>query len=155
MSARLQKEIKQTKPFGSIEEAVILNVARTSEYLGARVAEVLKAADLTPTQYNALRILRGARGEALTCGEIGDRMVTRDSDITRLLDRLERRGLIRRERPASNRRVVLTHITDDGLRVLAELDEPVHERARKVLGHLSRQQLKSLNELLEACRAEA
>ena len=153
MATRLQKELKQTKPFVSLEEEVILNIARTAEYLGSRIAEVMKAADLTPTQYNALRILRGAGAEGRTCGDIGDRMVTRDSDITRLLDRLEKRGLIRRERPESNRRIVLTRITEAGLKLLAELDAPVDEAERKLVGHLGRQRLKTLNELLEACRS--
>ena len=152
MGARLQREIKQTKPFASLEEEVMLNVARTAEHLGTRIAEALKTSDLTPTQYNALRILRGAGPTGLTCGDVGDRMVTKDSDITRLMDRLERRGLIRRERPQTNRRVVLTRITDDGLALLAELDAPMRENARTLLSHLGNQRLKTLNELLEACR---
>lgn len=149
---KLQKELKQTKPFASLEEEVVLNLARTAEYVGARAAEVFKNADLTPTQYNALRILRGAGEEGLTCGEISERMVTKDSDITRLLDRLERRGLISRERPESNRRVVMARITGDGLRLLAELDEPVNESHRRLAGRLGKQRLRSLNELLEALR---
>ena len=150
MVTKLQKELKQSKPFASLEEEVILNLARTAEYVGAREAEVFKRADLTPTQYNVLRILRGAGEEGLTCGEISERMVTRDSDITRLLDRLERRGLISRGRPESNRRVVITRITDEGLRLLAELDEPVNESHRRLAGHLGKARLKTLNELLEA-----
>jgi len=150
---KLQKELKQTKPFASLEEEVILNLARTAEYVMSRGAEVFKTADLTPTQYNALRILRGAGDEGLTCGEIGERMVTKDSDITRLLDRLERRGLISRERPETNRRVVLTRITDAGLTLLAELDGSVEESHRRTAGHLGKQRLKTLNELLEALRA--
>jgi DNA-binding MarR family transcriptional regulator len=149
---KLQKELKQTKPFTSLEEEVILNLARTAEYVGSRGSEVLRRADLTPTQYNALRILRGAGAEGLTCGEISERMVTKDSDITRLLDRLERRGLISRERPENNRRVVITRITDEGLSLLAELDGPVEESHRKLAGHLGAQRLKTLNELLEAMR---
>lgn len=152
MVTKLQKELKQTKPFASLEEEVILNLARTAEYAGSRTGEVFKRADLTPTQYNALRILRGAGQEGLTCGEISERMVTKDSDITRLLDRLERRGLITRERPESNRRLVITRITDEGLRLLAELDAPVQENHRRLLGHLGRQRLKALNELLESIR---
>lgn len=152
MVTKLQEELKQTKPFASLEEEVILNLARTAEYVGSRGAEVLKQAELTPTQYNALRILRGAGTEGLTCGEISERMVTKDSDITRLLDRLERRGLISRERPENNRRVVLTRITDDGLRILAELDDRVQESHLKLAGHLGKQRLEALNELLEAMR---
>jgi DNA-binding MarR family transcriptional regulator len=149
---KLQKELKQTKPFTSLEEEVLLNLARTAEHVSARLAGVLKRADLTPTQYNALRILRGAGQDGLTCGEIGGRMVTRESDITRLLDRLEKRGLIMRERPETNRRVVVTRITDEGLNVLAELDGPVQEANRAAAGHLGRARLKTLNEMLEDLR---
>ncbi len=151
---KLQKELKQTKPFASLEEEVILNLARTAEYVLSRGAENFKRAELTPTQYNALRILRGAGAEGLTCGEISERMVTKDSDITRLLDRLERRGLISRERPETNRRVVITRITDAGLTLLAELDAPVQESHRRLAGHLGPQRLKALNELLEAMRGD-
>lgn len=155
MVSKLQRELKQTKPFSSLEEEVLLNVARTAEYVATRAAEVLKSADLTPTQYNALRILRGAGSSGLTCGEISSRMVTRDSDITRLLDRLERRGLIRRERPETSRRIVITRITGEGLRLLAELDVPMQEGARKLLAHMGKQRLKALKQLLEDCRLEA
>ena len=154
MATKLQRELKQAKPFSGIEEEVILNVARTAEYFGSRLAGVLKSADLTPTQYNALRILRGAGADGLTCGDIGERMVTKDSDVTRLLDRLERRALIRRERPETNRRIVLTAITADGLRLLAELDAPLEEAQRKLLAHMGKQKLKNLKDLLEACRLD-
>jgi DNA-binding MarR family transcriptional regulator len=152
MVTKLQTELKQNKPFKSLEEEVILNVARTAEYLAAAIIGVLKASDLTMTQYNVLRILRGAGTEGLTCSEISERMVTKESDITRLLDRVESRGFISRERPATNRRVVVTRITDEGLRVLAELDEPVEETNRSLVGHLGEKKQKTLNELLEAIR---
>jgi DNA-binding MarR family transcriptional regulator len=152
--SRLQKELKQTKPFESLEEEVILNLARTAEYLGSRAAEVFKRADLTGTQYNALRILRGAGPEGLSCREIGERMVTTVPDVTRLLDRLEARGLISRERPAHNRRQVITRVTNEGLRLLAELDVPVVESHRRLAGHLGEKQLKTLNRLLESLRGE-
>ena len=152
MASKLQKELKQNKPFRSLEEEVILNVARTAEYLGAAITAVLKASDLTGTQYNVLRILRGAGEEGLSCSEISERMVTKESDITRLLDRVESRGFISRERPASNRRVVIARITDEGLRLLAELDGPIDETDRRLVGHLGSEQLKTLNELLEAVR---
>lgn len=154
MTRKLQAEIKQSKPFTAIEEEVILNIARTAEYFSARIAEVLKPTELTPTQYNALRILRGAGTDGLACGEIGERMVTKDSDITRLLDRLERRGLIHRERPENNRRVVLARITAEGLRILRQIDRPLEDSQRALLRHLEKQQLNTLNELLEACRPE-
>lgn len=129
-----------------------MNVARTSEYLASATSTVLKAADLTGTQYNVLRILRGAGLEGLSCSEIGERMVTKESDVTRLLDRIESRGLISRERPANNRRVVITRITNDGLKVLEELDEPVDEINRRLVGHLGKEKLKTVNEMLEAIR---
>lgn len=149
---KLQKELKQTKPFASLEEEVLLNLARTAEHVSTRLAAVLKRDDLTITQYNALRILRGAGEEGLTCGEIGGRMVTRESDITRLLDRLEKRGLVTRERPETNRRVVVTRITGEGLGLLAGLDGPVQEANRAAAGHLGRTRLKTLNEMLEELR---
>lgn len=152
MVTKLQEEIKQTKPFKSLEEEVILNVARTAEYLASAIAGVIKSADLTLTQYNALRILRGAGAEGLSCSEISERMVTKESDITRLLDRIESRGLISRERPASNRRMVIARITEEGLRVLEALDEPVEENNRHLVGHLGEEKLKTFNELLEAVR---
>ncbi len=152
MVTKLQKELKQTKPFRSAEEKVILNVARTAEYLNSALTEVFKRVDLTATQYNALRILRGAGSEGLSCSEIGERMVTKESDITRLLDRLESRGFVSRERPENNRRTVITRITDEGLRVLEELDKPVDETNQRLVGHLGNQNLKTLNELLEAVR---
>jgi DNA-binding MarR family transcriptional regulator len=154
MAGRLQQEIKQTKPFGSLEEEVILNLMRTAEYLGTRGAEVFKRADLTGTQYNALRILRGAGPDGLSCREIGERMVTTVPDVTRLLDRLEARGLISRERPAHNRRQVITRVTEEGLRLLSELDGPVVESHRRLAGHLGERQLKTLNRMLESLRGE-
>ena len=152
MVSKLQKEIKQNKPFKSLEEEVILNVARTAEYLSAAIAAVLKTADLTLTQYNVLRILRGAGEEGLSCGEISERMVTKESDVTRLLDRIESRGFISRERPANNRRVVIARITDEGLRAVTVLDDPIDELDRRLVGHLGNERLKTLNELLETIR---
>jgi DNA-binding MarR family transcriptional regulator len=135
------------------EEAAYLDVLRTTEVLSRRPAQVLKAEDLSPTQYNVLRILRGAP-DGLACGEIGDRMITRDPDITRLLDRLEKRGLISRCRETKDRRMVLTRITQEGLEVLARLDKPVQEAHRKQLGHLGRERLRALAELLVVCRSK-
>jgi DNA-binding MarR family transcriptional regulator len=151
VSARNQKEPKQASA-GSREEDVYLSLLRTAERLSRGVAETLARADLTPTQYNALRILRGAGREGASCSEVSDRMVTKDSDITRLLDRLEARGLISREREAKDRRRVVTRITDAGLRVLAELDEPILETHRRQLGHLGEKRLASVGSLLEAAR---
>src|ERR1700684_1231371 len=106
------------------EEVTHLELMRTTEALSHRFAQVMKTEDLSSTQYNVLRILRGAP-EGLPCGEIGNRMVTRDSDITRLLDRLEKRALISRCRESKDRRTVWTRITPVGLELLARLDKPV------------------------------
>lgn len=141
--------VAKTKP--SREEAVLLELVRTADILSRRPAELLKAAELSPTQYNVLRILRGA-AEPLTCGEIGKRMITRDPDITRLLDRLKKRGLISRRREARDRRTVLVQITPAGLALLARLDEPIQDLHRSQLGHLGEKRLRQLSELLSACR---
>ncbi|MFB3827666.1 MAG: MarR family winged helix-turn-helix transcriptional regulator [Bryobacteraceae bacterium] len=142
------------KPKGgrSLEETAYLDLLRTTDMLSRGVARALKSEDLSATQYNVLRILRGAR-EGLACGEIADRMITRDPDITRLLDRLEKRGLISRAREIKDRRLVLTRITQEGLEILARLDSPVEEIHRRQLGHLGRGRLKALCELLSACRS--
>jgi len=137
---------------GSVEEAAFLELLRTTDMLSRGMVQVLKAEDLSATQYNVLRILRGAP-EGLACGEIARRMITRDPDITRLLDRLEKRGLIARCRETKDRRMVLTRITPDGLKLLAGLDEPVQEGHRKQLGHLGRQRLRELMELLQEARS--
>ena len=147
-----QKETGQARPYGNREEDVYLSLLRTAERLSRGLTETLSRADLTPTQYNALRILRGAGQEGASCSEVSERMVTKDSDITRLLDRLETRGLISREREVKDRRRIVTRITDEGLRVLAELDAPMAETHRSQLGHLSEKQLASLGKLLETAR---
>ena len=135
------------------EEAVFLELLRTTDILARQLAHVLKAEDLSATQYNVLRILRGAP-EGLPCGEIGNRMITRDPDITRLLDRMEKRGLISRCRETKDRRMVLTRITPEGLKILSRLDEPVLEAHRGLLGHLGRERLRTLADLLSVCRRE-
>jgi DNA-binding MarR family transcriptional regulator len=133
------------------EEVTYLELCRTADILSRGVSEVLKVEELSPNQYNVLRILRGAP-EGLPCGEIGTRMITRDPDITRLLDRLEKRGLIVRSREAQDRRRVMARIERAGLHLLARLDEPVREAHRRQLGHLGRDRLRNLNELLEMVR---
>src|SRR5438552_16243281 len=122
MSGKLAREIKQTKPFSSAEEEAILNIQRTASLLAQAFAETLKPHGLSETQYNALRILRGAGAAGLACQEIAERMIARDPDITRLLDRLEARKLIGRARSKADRRVVVTRITPEGLRLLSALD---------------------------------
>ena len=153
--AGLLEEIKQTKPFASKEEEVYLNLQRTAEALRWSVVETLKPYELTDSQYNVLRILRGAGTEGVKCSEISERLVTKDSDITRLLDRLETRKLVSRERDARDRRVIVARITDDGLKLLAELDEPILNASKQRLGHLGADLLEQLNALLVLARAEA
>jgi DNA-binding MarR family transcriptional regulator len=154
VTAKAQKEAEQAGPIGGREEDVYLSMLRTVERLSRGVAETLAGADLTPTQYNALRILRGAGAAGASCTEVGERMVTKDSDVTRLLDRLEARGLISRGREAADRRRVVARITDEGLRVLEGLDGPVVETHRSQLGHLGEKQLATLGRLLKAARNE-
>lgn len=135
----------------SAEEAAFLDLLRTTDMLSRRPAQVIKTEDLSPTQYNVLRILRGSP-DGLACGEIANRMITRDPDITRLLDRLEKRDLISRWREAADRRVVMAKITTEGLKLLARLDEPVQDAHRQQLGHLGRKRLQALAELLREAR---
>jgi DNA-binding MarR family transcriptional regulator len=127
---------------------------RTTDLLSRNVEKVLKQADISPTQYNVLRILQGAP-EGLPCSEIGKRMITRDPDITRLLDRLEKRELISRCRETKDRRMVLTRISPQGLRLLRDLDGPVREMHKAQLGHLGRQRLQVLMDLLEIAQEKA
>jgi DNA-binding MarR family transcriptional regulator len=135
----------------SPEEAVFLELLRTSDQLMRGVVSILKAEELSPTQYNILRILRGSP-EGLPCGEISNRLVTRDPDITRLLDRMEKRGLISRHRETPDRRTVLTKITRAGLELLGRMDDPVREIHREQLGHLGRERLGLICELLRSVR---
>ena len=118
----------------------------------AGLSGLLKSEDLSDTQYNVLRILRGSP-EGLACGEIGSRMITRDPDITRLLDRLEKRELIGRCRETKDRRMVMVKITAEGLKLLARMDEPVRAMHRSQLGHLGRERLRALTEMLKEARA--
>jgi DNA-binding MarR family transcriptional regulator len=141
----------QRRRMGSLEEDVFVNLWRTADLLSRRLEEVLKAADISPTQYNVLRILRGAP-DGLPCGEIGSRMVSRDPDITRLLNRLEKRGLISRAREKKDRRMIVTRVTTAGLRLLSELDDPIAQVHKQQLGHLGRERVKALGELLETAR---
>jgi DNA-binding MarR family transcriptional regulator len=129
------------------EESAFLELLRTTDLLSRGLITVLKAEDLSANQYNVLRILRGSP-EGLPCNEIASRMITKDPDITRLLDRLEKRGLISRCRENRDRRMVMVRITPMGLKLLAHLDEPVQAVHRQQLGHLGRKRLGALTELL-------
>jgi DNA-binding MarR family transcriptional regulator len=136
------------------QAAVFLEVVRLSEELQRGFAELFKTHDLSPALYNVLRVLRGAGGEGLTCGEIADRLVQHDPDITRLLDRLERRDLIARQRSTIDRRVVRSSITSVGLALLEQLDAPVDGLHETQLGHVSEAKLQQLLTTVAAIRAD-
>ncbi len=152
MAKGIQAEIQQTKPFPGLEDEAMVSLHRTADQLQGRFSDMLKPYGLSPTQFNALRILRGAGEAGRACSEIAERMVNRDPDITRLLDRLERRGLAARSREGRDRRVIITRITPAGLELLRGLDRPIEEFNRKQLGHLSDPQLRALVKLLEVVR---
>jgi DNA-binding MarR family transcriptional regulator len=143
---------KHRRELACPEEAAALDLLRTSDLLSRGPLQVLKTEDLSGTQYNVLRILRGAP-EGLPCGEIASRMITRDPDVTRLLDRLEKRGLISRCRDTKDRRTVMTRIAPAGLKLLATLDDPIRDAHRKQLGHLGPKRLQTLAELLRKARS--
>jgi DNA-binding MarR family transcriptional regulator len=137
----------------SLEERVFQSLMLAADYLLSGEIEVLRVADLTFPQYNVLRILRGARPQALSNGTISQRMLTRDSDLTRLLDRLEERGLAERIRSSRDRRVVTATITDAGLRLLRKLDGPVDRVHRQLLSHIPAKRLETLRALADEVRA--
>ena len=151
--SKLQAEIKQTKPFSSIEEEVYLNLQRTAYQLKQQSEEIFKAANLSSTQYNVLRILRGAGERGLASSQISERLVTKDSDITRVSERLERRGLIKKERAEDDKRVIVSKITKKGLGLLEKLDGPTREKISGLLGHLGEDFLQQLNSLLVLARS--
>ncbi|HEX6372241.1 MAG TPA: MarR family transcriptional regulator [Longimicrobium sp.] len=152
MSGRILAELKQTKPFGSLEEEAYLNVQRTSNTLNQGIADLLRTHDLTQAQYNVLRILRGAGEGGLNASEIAGRMISRDPDVTRLVDRLEKRGLVDRWRCSEDRRVVWTRIAQAGLDLINPIDAPLNELHRRLLSHMSQEKLQTLIELLEEAR---
>jgi MarR family transcriptional regulator, organic hydroperoxide resistance regulator len=150
---KLQAELKQKIPFGSLEQEAYLSLLRTADAFESQVEARLNEFGLTGTQYNALRILRGAGAEGLPCSEIGERMITHDPDITRLMNRLEGRGLVSRSRAKNDRRVIYGKVTNAGLKLLREMDAPVEKFGREMFGHVGQKQLKELVALLELVRS--
>lgn len=144
---------RKGRQFDSLEQEVFLNLWRTYDRLRAFEDALFSGHDLTPQQYNALRLLRAAHPETLPTLDLASRLVSRAPDITRLLDKLEQRGLVERDRRADNRRVVRIGITAAGLALLAELHEPLQQCHTEQLGHLPRGQLHELIKLLQAARA--
>ena len=154
MAQSIYHELKQSKPFRSIQEQVVLNLMRTTRMVEESWLQHLKRTEgISGSQYNILRILRGARPKAVKISEISDRMINRDPDVTRLVDRLIKQGLVRRERCTEDRRVVFVEITAAGLALLARLDEPVAEYTEGAMAGLKPQQLRTLDTLLNELRA--
>jgi DNA-binding MarR family transcriptional regulator len=154
MPGRLQSEIRQTRPFPHPAEEAFLNLQRTAAWLMRGVEETLRAFGLSHTQYNVLRILAGAGDAGLPCGEIGARMITRDPDMTRLLDRMEKRGYVRRGRSGEDRRVVRAFLTAQGAATLRGLEKPVRDAVRGPLNPLGSAKLEQLTTLLEEIRIQ-
>jgi DNA-binding MarR family transcriptional regulator len=149
----MERAIKPKRfPPPGLEAQVFVSLLRAADALARGAEALLKPYNLSGTQYNVLRILRGAGDEGLACREVGGRLISRDPDITRLLDRMESRGWISRAREAQDRRVVKTRITAEGLRLLDELDMPVRDLHRRQLRHLPAKQLRQLSNLLDRAR---
>ncbi|MDX1393234.1 MAG: MarR family transcriptional regulator [Gemmatimonadota bacterium] len=155
MTQTLRDEIKQAKPFRSPREEAYLNLVRSGALLQHSFAEMMKPYGITSTQYNVLRILRGAGKAGLCRHEIRDRMLTPVPDVTRLLDRLVNAGLVTRERSEADRRLVTARITEEGLATLADLDRPTARELDRLLGHMGEDELDRLSELLMEARARA
>jgi DNA-binding MarR family transcriptional regulator len=152
MKRRLQEEIQQTKPFASLEEEVHIQIVLTAQVANRVLAEALKPSGLSPSQFNVLRILRGARPGALPAGRIAERMVNHDPDLTRLLDRLEATGLVQKARDSSDRRVVNAKITKAGLERVEGASKSVSQAIRTSLASIEPRKLEQLADLLELAR---
>ncbi|HZL50930.1 MAG TPA: MarR family transcriptional regulator [Terracidiphilus sp.] len=150
--AGLKLEIVQERPFSSAEEEALLNLMRTSDVLHRAFHRKTRDWGVTSTQYNVLRILRGAQPRGLTCAAIGSRMITAEPDITRLLSRLKALKLIRQQRDRHDRRVVWTQISEPGLELLKAMDPVIERVPRELLGHMSKAELTELIKLVELAR---
>src|SRR5579863_5903280 len=148
----LKQEIVQERPFTSIEEEALLNLLRTADCLQRAFQRISREWGVTSTQYNVLRILRGSHPQGLTCSAIGDRMITAEPDITRLLARLKAQKLIRQHRDRHDRRIVRTQISETGLDLLRKMDPLIEQEPKKLLGHLPERDLIELTRLLELAR---
>jgi DNA-binding MarR family transcriptional regulator len=152
--AALKQEIAQERPFSSVEEEAILNLMRTTDIVERAFHHRTREWGITSTQYNVLRILRGAHPEGLACAAIGGRMITAEPDITRLLRRLKGLKLIRQRRDRNDRRVVLTQISEAGLELLRAMDPVIQQAPKELLGHMSGAELAELIRLLERARKQ-
>jgi DNA-binding MarR family transcriptional regulator len=145
----MTSDLHSGKLSNSLEARTFISLQKAADFLAVQVEQLLKANDLTAAQYNTLRILRGAEPEGLACSSIADRMISHDPDMTRLLDRMEKRSLITRARQKDDRRVVKTRITPQGLDLLKTLDQPVHDMHKRQFQHVPGPRLKLLIELLD------
>jgi DNA-binding MarR family transcriptional regulator len=152
MSHALKEEIKQKKPFKSLYQEAELNIVRTGNVLGDGFERMLKPHGITRTQYNVLRILRGAEPAGLCRNEVRERLLNRMPDATRLLDRMENAGLVTRSRETEDRRTVRTRITSQGRKLVDDLDSAVEKQHQEQLGHLTHEELETLIELLTKAR---
>jgi DNA-binding MarR family transcriptional regulator len=148
----LLAELKQTKPYKSVAQETHISILRTAAVLAHAFEETLKPFGVTATQYNVLRILRGAGADGLCRNEIRDRMVTPVPDVTRLLDRLEESGYVTRARGVEDRRHMTTKITREGLKLLDRVDGPVLESHERMLAHVGERDLRQLLVLLACVR---
>jgi DNA-binding MarR family transcriptional regulator len=135
-----------------LEDQTFIALQKTADALGQDAEQLLKASGLTGAQYNVLRILRGAEPTGLACSDIAERMISHDPDMTRLLDRMEKRGMITRQRQTDDRRVVRTRITSSGLGLLKRLDQPIRELHKRQFHRIPAARLKILAEVLEEIR---
>ena len=154
VKAKLDGEAKQKHLVYSRQQDAVVGILRTANYLGRFCSPVFDQQGITSQQYNVLRILRGAGLGGLPTLDIAERMIEQAPGITRLLDRLEGKKLVRRERPSDNRRQVLCYITKLGLDLLRELDSPVREQDNQVLHRLNESEIEELIRLLELARGE-
>jgi DNA-binding MarR family transcriptional regulator len=148
----LKREIAQQRPFSSPAEEALLNLMRTADCLQRAIQRKTRPFGITSTQYNVLRILRGSQPQGLTCSAIGDRMITAEPDITRLLARMKAVKLVRQQRDKRDKRVVWTHITAAGLALLDDMAPMVQQYPLELLGHLNQEQMTSMIHLLELAR---
>lgn len=153
MPATLRDELRQNRPFGSLEQEAHLSIQRTATLLEDSFERMLKPRGISAVQFNVLRILRGAEPQALCRNEIRDRLLTRMPDVTRLLDRMEEAGLVSRERSTEDRRQVGTRLTARGRRLVDSLDDAVIAEHHDTLGHLTRDELRTLIDLLARVRS--
>ena len=150
-SASLRQQLKKKGPFDSLEQEAMLSILRTSDLLENRLARLLREFDLTPSQYNAMRIMRG-EAVPMPCLEVAERMIQVAPAITRVVDQLVARGLVIKQQSGEDRRVYLVELTSSGTRLLKKLDEPIRSLHQSLLGHVSKADLQTINGILENAR---